>query len=450
MSFRRAAVIAPILVFLGVYATRAGHGFVQDDYAWVFANQVRTGGDLAHLFVADNGFYRPLVALSFAVNEWMFGAAPLGYGMTNVVLALCCAAAVVWLIRGVGLGRGAAIFGALVWLMNFYFTKTAVLWISGRTTLLVVLAGVLCAGACVRRRTVLALLCLAVALLAKEEAVLLPVILAAWLVLLDDEARARRRRLVAWLAGAAAVLTLYFVARSFTGAMTPASAPPYYRFTFDPSAIWHNVREYADRTSTLAVAATVAAVLTLGWPRVAASRDVRRMVAAGGIWLVIGLGFAYVLPVRSDLYAAMPAVGSSLIAASLVSWMWASASAAARHRALVVATVAPLVLVPLYWTRTTRMVRVAEFSAARLDELAGLTNALPAGTRVRVDDIESTDPRSPNLEAAFGAGLAEALSLRLGRPIAATLVTPQSPPLPAEAFDRRFRFDGGKVVDVGR
>src|SRR5690242_5760517 len=126
---RRAAVLVPLLVFLGVYVTHAGHGFIQDDYRWVFENRVRGVGDLAHLVVRDNGFYRPIVACSFAVNAWMFGAAPLGYGLTNVALALGCAAAVRSLLRGVSLPRGAAIFGALVWLMNFYFTKTAILWV---------------------------------------------------------------------------------------------------------------------------------------------------------------------------------------------------------------------------------------------------------------------------------------------------------------------------------
>ena len=446
---RRAAVLVPLLVFLGVYVTHAGHGFIQDDYGWVYENRVRGIADFAHLFVSDNGFYRPLVAVSFAVNEWMFGAAPLGYGLTNVALALGCAAAVAWLIRGVGLPRGAATFGALVWLMNFYFTKTAILWISGRTALLVTLAGVLAASALVRRRTGLALAWLAAALLAKEEAVLLPVILTLWLLLLDQDRPSRRRRVLIWLAGSAAVLAAYFLARSFTGAMTLVTAPPYYRFTFDGAAVWRNVREYADRTSTLAVAATIAAVLLLGRPRDASRPDLRA-AAAGAVWLILGLGFAYVLPVRSDLYAALPAVGSGLAAAALVSWRWEGAAPAARRRALVVGAAAALVLAPVYWTRTSRMVRVAEFSAARLDELVALTVDLPPGAHVRVDEADSADPQSPSLEAAFGVGMGEALSLRLGHPVDAVLVTPRAAAPAGVTFDRQLRLEGGHLIDTRR
>jgi hypothetical protein len=443
---RRLAVLVPILVCIGVYGTHAGHGFVQDDYAWVLQSRAHSLGAVARLFASDNGFYRPIVSLSFAVDEWLFGSAPLGYGLTNMVLALGCAAAVAVLIRDVGLPRGAATFGALVWLMNFYFTRTTILWISGRTALLVTLAGVLAASALLRRQPAIALVWLAVALLAKEEAVLLPFILAAWLALLDVDSTSRRRRILVWLAGAAAVLALYFVARSHTSAMTPASAPPYYRFTFDPAAVWRNVREYADRTSTLAVTSTLVATLILGWPRHVAAPIAGRAIAAGVVWLVLGLGFAYFLPVRSDLYAAMPAVGSSLVASAVVFWLWSNAKPPAHRRALVVATAASVCLAPVYWTRTTRMTHVAEFSAARLVELVALTRDLPAGARVRVDDVESTDPRSPNLAAAFGSGLAEALTVAIGRPIDAVLVDPTSP-TPAEGpFDRRLRLDHGKVI----
>lgn len=177
----RVAAGLPIGLFFIVYGIRAGHGFVQDDSTRVLHSRSRDLVDLGRLLVSDNGFYRPVVSLSFAVNEWMFGAAPLGYGMTNIALALGCAGAVAMLVRAFGLSRGAAWLGGLLWLMNFYFTKTAILWISGRTALLVTLLGVLAAAALVRQHLTAALLLLALAMFAKEEAVLLPFILAAWL-----------------------------------------------------------------------------------------------------------------------------------------------------------------------------------------------------------------------------------------------------------------------------
>jgi hypothetical protein len=61
---------------------------VEDDYTWVLHSRSRSLADLARHFIRDNGFYRPVVSMSFAVNEWLFGAAPLGYGLANVALAL--------------------------------------------------------------------------------------------------------------------------------------------------------------------------------------------------------------------------------------------------------------------------------------------------------------------------------------------------------------------------
>src|SRR5580693_2017239 len=125
------AAVLPLGLFLVVYGVHAGHGFVQDDYTWVLHSRSRSLADLARLFARDNGFYRPVVSLSFAVDEWLFGGAPLGYGLTNVALALGCAAAIARLARAFDLPRGAAWLAGLLWLMNFYFTKTAILWISG-------------------------------------------------------------------------------------------------------------------------------------------------------------------------------------------------------------------------------------------------------------------------------------------------------------------------------
>jgi hypothetical protein len=416
----RLAIALPIAVFVVVYGLHVGHGFIEDDYNWVLRSRVHDVADLGRLLVSENGFYRPVVALSFAMNEWLFGPRPLGYGLTNLILALGCAAAIRALVLAFGLPRGAAWFAALVWLMNFYFAKTAVLWISGRTALLVTLAGVLAATNLLRGRVVLALLCLTLAVLAKEEAVLLPVILVVWLAVRRPDID--ERRVWTWIAGSALVLFGYVAGRSFTGAMTPATAPSYYRFTTDAAVVLRNVAEYADRTSTVALAALLGGLLVLGRPTGALSTVSRQAVACGLLWLGLGLGFAYLLPLRSDLYAAMPSVGTSLAAAGLGAWLWHGASPRRQRRALVMAMVAVLTLSPVYWLRTRRMVRVAEFSAARLEELARFTDGLPRGSIVRVDDVPSTNPNAPNLAAAFGAAIAEACELRTGRLLDVTLV----------------------------
>jgi hypothetical protein len=421
------AAVLPLGLFLVVYGVHAGHGFVQDDYTWVLHSRSRSLADLARLFARDNGFYRPVVSLSFAVDEWLFGGAPLGYGLTNVALALGCAAAIARLARAFDLPRGAAWLAGLLWLMNFYFTKTAILWISGRTALLVTLLGVLSATALLKHRLKTALWLLALALLAKEEAILLPFILTAWLVIWPSGPTRRRTPLGTWIVGSAVVLFIYLGARSFTSAMTPFTAPAYYRFTFHPLAVLRNVFEYADRSSTLAAVVTLVGAAMLGSSAVRHEPVTRRAILCGAIWLVAGLGFAYVLPVRSDLYAAMPAVGSSLVAAAVGAGLWQPATPAKRRRALIAAIVASVALLPVYWLRTTRMVRVAEFSASRLDELVILTRPLVPRALVRIDDVESNDPRSPNLAAAFGAAVNDAYELETGRTLDLVLVDPTAP-----------------------
>ena len=77
----KAGCAAPFVLFLAVYGPAAGHGFMIDDYSWVLTSRVRTLADAGALFLSTTGFYRPVVALTFSVNEWMFGSHPLGYGL---------------------------------------------------------------------------------------------------------------------------------------------------------------------------------------------------------------------------------------------------------------------------------------------------------------------------------------------------------------------------------
>jgi len=451
-TLARVAALLPIGLFLVVYGIHAGHGFVQDDYTWVLHSRSRSVADLARLFIRDNGFYRPVVSMSFAVDEWLFGAAPLGYGLTNVALALGCAVAVASLARAFELPRGAAWLAGVLWLMNFYFTKTAILWISGRTALIVTLLGVLAGTALVRRHLKAALVLLALALLAKEEAVLLPFVLTAWLVVTPSRPEGGRPLVGPWMIASATVLVLYFVARSFTSAMTPFTAPPYYRFTFNPLAVLRNVFEYADRSSTLAAVVTAAGAAILGVRQARLEPNTSRAILCGAIWLVAGLGFAYLLPVRSDLYAAMPAAGASLIAAALGASLWQPATAARRRRALVAVQVASVVLLPVYWLRTERMVRVAEFSASRLDDLVLLTRGLAPQALVEIDDVESLDPHSPNLAAAFGASVNDAYALTTGRTLDLVLVEPTGPALKPSTRAARLRLAlrDGRLQVAGR
>src|SRR4029079_15203118 len=103
----RVALAVPFIVFLGVYGAAVGHGFVADDLGWILDSRVDRVGGLLSLFSRSSGFYRPVVGLTFAADYAIFGAHPLGYGLTNLALALACGGLLYLVGRELSLPRGA-------------------------------------------------------------------------------------------------------------------------------------------------------------------------------------------------------------------------------------------------------------------------------------------------------------------------------------------------------
>lgn len=412
LTWERIAHLAPIALFLAVYLPTAGHGFIRDDYRWVLSSRVRSVSDFADLLHRDDGFYRPVVALTFTVNEWLFGIDPLGYGLTNVALALVCFWAIVSLAGALGLPRGASWLAGSLWLLNFHFMRMAVLWISGRTSLVVTLFAVLAARAIVRGQLAWATVCIAAAIFAKEEAVLLPLILLIWLALLRRSDRRPRISIASWVTCGALVEVLYFAARAQTSAMTPATAPEFYQYTFSVSRLVENALAYTDRSTTLAAVVTLIAGGLLGWSRPGMGA-LKTILACAGVWLVVAFVPTVLLPVRSDLYACLPAVGACLIGAALCGHMWQHSTPSRRQKALVCAILLLLFLSPVYYLRASRWVRAAEFATNVLDDLQTMTASLPQGAHVVITD-DRRDQRA-NLAAVFGTLLNQAYTLRTGR-----------------------------------
>ena len=67
-----------------------------------------------------------------------------------------------------------------MWALNFHAVNMAVLWLSGRTALCVVIAALLAAAAVVKGQPIAAGVAALLAMFAKEEAVMLPFILSGW------------------------------------------------------------------------------------------------------------------------------------------------------------------------------------------------------------------------------------------------------------------------------
>ncbi len=406
-----------LAVLLVIYLPALGHGFIKDDFAWIASSQVTSVSALFAPFAKAADFYRPLVGLSFAVDWWLFGLSPLAFGLTNLAFLLGAALAVRNLGRALGMRRETAVVAAALWCLNYHGINTSLLWISGRTSLLVTLFALLAASASVgghrRRAAVWALL----AMLSKEDAVLMPFVLLLWSALdastgpsITVGGRLRSAVRQSWLLFA--VLALYLAVRTAASGMTPMSATSAYQFVLAPSSVVLNLLAYLDRSGTLSAGVVVLlALAAAAMPRPHA--DQRRWVVLGSLWMVVGLSLAILLPARSSLLSIGPSVGAALAGAALITALWDRGSARARSRmGAVGALIVALILVPIHWARNDKWVEWAQLSTHVLNEVAPVASALPPGKVVQIDDEREA---RMNLDSSFGTLIEPALLVRTGR-----------------------------------
>ena len=312
------------------------------------------------------------------------------------------------LLRAVGLGQGVAVGVAFLWALNFQGINMSVLWISGKTTLLVTLFSCAAAWAWTRERRFAAAVLATTAMWSKEEAFALPAILTAWSVIdvPTRDLRAVGRSWPLWAAGAVSLGV-----RFWSGAFTPASAPAHYRYQFDVSTLFENAFAYADRVGTTAFLALLVFWLVAGLPGVRSgpagsverSRS-NRLIVKGAIWLGLSLAPTILLPVRSSLYAVLPSVGVMLIVGHFVERIARRVTTSAIRRSLVVLALIFIALVPVYRIRNARYVREAELSAQIVAELRRIASmqadGAPDGQLVVIKDARDVRPTA---EQALGA-----------------------------------------------
>ena len=410
---RLVAYLVAFGLFLGIYVPRAGHGFIADDFGWALANRCRSASDVAAVLTGNNGFFRPVVGLTFAANEFLSGTDPRPYGMTNVALAALCALSIFWLGRALRLPLHACAFAAAVWLLNFRGIDMAVLWLSGRTALLLTLAAAATLASLLQGRTVPACLWLTVALFSKEEAVMLALIGAFWLHILRPD---RRSQLARWLVAGLTITAVYVALRSRTGAMTPFDAPTYYQFTFEPRALARNVVEYADRTFTFSVLITIITFTVLRTlPPRPLPPGLRAILTACAVWVAGSFAITIFLPVRSSLYVCLPSVGGALASAACVAHAWDAATERRRGHALVAAILAALIVAPVHIARSRRWTSIAEFSTRAVSDLQELTAGLPEGSEIVLYDARAVRGSRANLASAFGSLLNDGFYFSTGR-----------------------------------
>jgi hypothetical protein len=387
-------------IFVAIYGTAAGRGFISDDYAWIRHGHFDGFGDIARVFASSVGFYRPLVSLSFGINYELFGMSPRGYGLTNLTLAVACAIGVIGMAREMRLPPRAAVTAAALWLFNFHGINFGVLWLSGRTSLLLTMFSLLAAVAFLRGRTWVATTAALAAMLSKEEAVLLPLLFSGWAFLL----RRRRNAGARWWGSVTPMwlaLSLYLVLRVSADAMWPGSAPAYYEPTLSASRVARNIVEYADRSMTFSLLAVV-----LTWVSVRRRSGLLRVnpeiIHLSLVWFVCAFAITVFLPVRSSLYAVFPSVAVTVVAAACIEGTLVGESSLRRRQIGWAAVCLLVLLTPVYWFRNVRWTSLAELSSAVVAQLMTAEPHLPDGLTVTIEDDESS---RVNLSNAW-AGLA--------------------------------------------
>ena len=404
-------------ILIAIYGPGIGKGFVKDDVVWVGNNHVTSWADVRALMVRTDGFYRPLVAATFAIDRAIYGVEPFGFGVTNLTLLVVGALALAYLGTTLGLSPAAGVIAAGVWALNFHAVNMAVLWLSGRTALCVVIAALLAAAAVVRRQPIVAGGMALLAMLAKEEAVMLPLILSGWAWVLvrrgekGEPGRLRDVVLVTWPIWIA--VAIYLALRAQTAAMTPMTATSSYQFVLAPGALAANALQYLDRACTFSALVLIVAHL-LAWRRPSMTSDLKRMLILGAIWFAGTLALTIFVPNRSSLYALLPSVAPALMAGLFLQRLWDQSAPSHRRRLVAVAVSLPILLLPVYWTRNVRWVEIAELSSDTFTMVRRVTSERPEVDRLVFRDDRSTRRSFAN---AYDALLPDAIRLAAGRDI---------------------------------
>ena len=408
-----------VLFLYAVYLPDLGRGFVKDDFAWIKTSRDAIAQPARFILPDAPGFYRPVVGVSFAADYAMHGLNPRGYGFTNLLLLVGCLAGLALVSYELRLSVCATAIALFVWCVNPHGINMALLWISGRSVLLLTMFSLFAAAAFLRGRRGIGALLLFAALLSKEEATVLPVILALWQWWCRPD---RSRRHAAFDAVALVLpLVVYAILRMRTPAYVPATAPWFYQFTTDPVAIARNLFEYVDRGTTMALM-VLALGATVMRARPHATDQDARVLASAAVWFAGGLAITIWLPVRSSLYAVFPAVGSALACGALIDAMRRAAPDRDRPVRLAHALACVLLAVPLYRSRDTRFVEPARVSQRTLRAITAHAAGLPAHGTIILEDEPDT---KSNFVNAFGTLATEAIQLYTGRPLEMRIVVPE-------------------------
>jgi hypothetical protein len=208
-------------------------------------------------------------------------------------------------------------------------------------------------------------------------------------------------------------VVVYCAFRMSSGAMTPATAPSYYLFSFSPLVVFRNLLEYVDRGASVFAGALVIALVTTR-RRLQCASERQQLLVACAIWFAGGYALTLFLPVRSSLYALFPSVGAALACAASIETLVEGApnpkQALFRFASVTVGVIA--VTIPVYRARNGRYVEPARFSERALTTIHSDVVAAPLRSTIVLHDV--ADPMS-SFAGAFGSFAGDAILLHSSR-----------------------------------
>jgi protein O-mannosyl-transferase len=190
-------VFLAVAVF-SVYAVSLRYPFLWDDDISITKNpgfgteryvrELFTGhffnAGLESKFVAEGGFYRPIVGLSFIIDRFLWGMNAYGFRLTNILLHIFCTILLYFMMKRL------SVSGQLAMLLSFLYGIHpvhigSVAYISGRTDILRTLFMILGLFSWWDRKKGQCLIFFLLSLLSKEDAIVLPGVIMASDLIID-------------------------------------------------------------------------------------------------------------------------------------------------------------------------------------------------------------------------------------------------------------------------
>jgi Flp pilus assembly protein TadD len=219
-----------VTAVLAVYANALPNAFLWDDRVLVVGNPaIKRWDAIPGLFVSDlfpggvaSGYYRPLQALTYALDYRLWGLVPAGFRLTNVLLHAATAAALYVVAVRVLAVPTAALVAALLFAVHPLHVE-AVTYVAGRSDPLAAVFFLLAVLGFLRgdgRGRMFALAAFFLALLAREASLVLPLVL----LVLDRVPPGRARRPWRDFAPYAVPIVVYCALRALSVTASPAPA----------------------------------------------------------------------------------------------------------------------------------------------------------------------------------------------------------------------------------